>query len=48
MIDFNDKDLEDLSDEQKQSNRQPNQRAKNEPRSTSAQIPYSFHHNELQ
>ena len=23
MIDFNDKDLEDLSDEQKQSNRQP-------------------------
>lgn len=28
MIDFNDKDLEDLSDEQKQSNRQPNQRAK--------------------
>lgn len=29
-------------------NRQPDQRAKNEPRSTSAQIPYSVHHNELQ
>ena len=28
-------------------NRQPEQRAKNEPRSTSAQIPYSVHHNEL-
>lgn len=31
----------------KQSNRQPEQRAKNEPRSTSAQILYSVHHNEL-
>ena len=29
-------------------NRQPVQRAKNEPRSTSAQILYSIHHNELQ
>ena len=31
-----------------ESNRQPDQRAKNEPRSTSAQIPYSVYHNELQ
>ena len=36
--------LRRLKDER---NRQPDQRAKNEPRSTSAQIPYSVHHNEL-